>query len=61
MALQKSPAPQGQGEMEKIVRSEVNYRDCEEPDKGPGGLFFFHTTHVKFIVMGTRRESASLN
>jgi hypothetical protein len=43
MALQKSPAPQGQGEMEKIVRSEVNYRDCEELDKGPGGLLFFFT------------------
>lgn len=25
----------------KIVRSEVNYRDCEELDKGPGGLLFF--------------------
>ena len=38
MALQKSPTPQtGQGEME------VNYQDCEELDKGPGGLFFFST------------------
>jgi hypothetical protein len=61
MALQKSPTPQDK-ERWKIVRSEVNYRDCEELDKGPGGLFFFfHKTHVKFIVMGTRRERVSLN
>lgn len=47
----------------KFVRSEANYRTIESVKsliRGQMGLLF-HTTHVKFVEMRTRRESASLN
>jgi hypothetical protein len=45
-----SGAPHAQAREEEerwkeIVRSEVNYRDCEELDKGPGGLHFILFSH----------------